>query len=287
MDIIQLFKNLFKKNHASPGFFTKRAGERIYRKLSPVLERVMEPGEKALGYCCLVRFPYEVFFLDIFNPLFSSISNLVRVWAAKREMVIASDRRLLLLKLTLLNNYGGEAKEILYGSIKSSALLHSRLTGTIKIKLILNDNSEVLLSTTKNQPLQFIHESIQGKIKPERDPEAMQHEFEHHRQCHRCGFVYTALDTVCPSCGFKRFNPALACLYSLIFPGFGQLYIGQSILGTIFISYHIITLCFAYVYIYQWIGRLSEISNIIVLQILLNSIDSTVKAYIAAKELNA
>jgi TM2 domain-containing membrane protein YozV len=185
----------------------------------------------------------------------------------------------------MLATYGGEAREILYGDIRNVALLRSRLNRSIKIKLILKDNTAVLLEAAAARPLRQMHDLMRQRIAPESSPAAPQ-AYEHYRTCCRCGNIYTG-GAACPACGFKRLSPALAAFFSLVFPGLGQLYVGQIILGTIFIACQIVTLCFAYIYIYQWIGRLHETAAIIVVQAALNILDSMIKAYAAAHELNA
>ncbi len=266
-------------------FFVKRQNTKILKRLAPEIKRLLTDKEEAQAHCLMVRFAYDVMWIDLLNPLFAMLANIIRNYTVKKEMVLVTDKRLMLFKLTLRNRYAREAYEILNNSIKRASLWAPSLAQSQKVYLKLQDNSSYVLETTKHYPLHRVYDVITQQIGSICES-AQQSDSSYHSPCARCGAVFNRSERSCPACGFKQRSLVCASVMSFLLPGLGQLYVGQIVLGTIFMAYHILILCFVYVYAVQWIGRWNEVTYVFLIQMGVHMLNSSVKAFMTVREMN-
>ncbi len=266
-------------------YMARRRSNKILKRLAPHVKRLMAPDEEPQAHCLLVRFAYDLMWVDMLNPLFAMLAHIIRSCTIEKKLVLATDKRLLIFKLTVRSRYAREAYEILYSSIKTVTLWAPVLLPSQKLSLKLKDNTGYVLETVKQYPLDRIYAAVSKRIESATADEP-QYNAAYHRRCAACGAVYNRSDAACPLCGFKNRSPAIAGILSFVIPGLGQLYLGRAVLGAVFMAYHVLIFCFVYVYVIQWIGRWHEIAYLVLIQMVIHMINSAVNACIHTHESN-
>ncbi len=184
---------------------------RQLRKLDRVIRSVLHPGER-------------VFYLfdGIKNNLIEQYFIGFLVYFYNHNAFIFTPERIILVHLEGKKALGRFVGQINYEDVKE--VKASGLSGSVTLKFY--NGKQISFARVSRQDRAFIKEVVQPLVAANAGPPARRRSI-----INLCPQCYTEIDDphtkACPGCGCAFKTPRMAAMFSLIFPGLGDLYLGS------------------------------------------------------------